>query len=72
MPYKKKNIKKKKESIFIQGVCVVCNKNKQLVKGICKNTLNFGKKIYKNTCTKCSMKNNEIRKAKNKIRIKCK
>lgn len=46
-------LKNKKESLYEQGVCIVCGHNKQQSSGICKKT---GNKKYKSTCTTCSLK----------------
>lgn len=59
----------KPESQYIQGLCVVCKSNKQMSKGVCKKGINIGKKIYRNCCLKCSLKNNPERLEKNKKRI---
>lgn len=50
---KKHTNPRKKESQYIQGICVICNKNKQITCGICKRT---GKRKYKGMCTTCSFK----------------
>jgi hypothetical protein len=52
-------------SRFIQGICLICNKNKQMSCGFYK-----GKKVYKRTCTRCSMKNDSKKLQKNKDRIR--
>lgn len=64
----KRGTHKKPESQFVQGTCIVCNKNKQQSSGSCDKGKNKGKKIYKNTCTSCSLKKNIVR--TNKVRLR--
>ncbi len=40
-----------KNNYYEQGICIICNKNKQSSKG-----LKEGRKIYRNCCTPCKNK----------------
>lgn len=68
----KRGSHKKPESQYEQGICIICKKNKQQSSGYCSKGKNKGKKIYKNTCTSCSLKRSKDREKKAKIRIKLK
>ena len=46
---------KKKESCFLQSLCVICNTNLQECKGMLKD----GRKRYRATCSNCKYKVNE-------------
>jgi len=43
-------VKLKRESQYIQGICVICDKNKQTKRGIDPKT---GNPIYRNVCSSC-------------------
>ena len=56
---------KKPESRYIQGICCICNTNKQHVKG---RSLQTGEKVYGSKCSGCYKKLRGLFKGKYKYR----